>query len=70
MNEISQKLRSYVQSRGGPALKGGAWELMLEAADEIDRMQTRVDAWREKGADLNQQIESFKQLLAKIDSGE
>jgi hypothetical protein len=48
---IEDRLRAHVNSRNGPArdaatgnivLPNGAWVMMLEAADEIERLRRRV----------------------------
>jgi len=45
--DIVQALRDHVNSRGGPSknengeviMKNGAWDMMLEAADEIEKLR-------------------------------
>ena len=36
--DIVKKLRQHVESRGGPTLNG-AWQMMLDAADEIEHLR-------------------------------
>jgi hypothetical protein len=40
--DIVERLRKHVNNRGGPSLQNGAWEMMLEAADEIERLRGRA----------------------------
>jgi hypothetical protein len=35
--DIAVRLREHVRNRGGSTLGNGAWDMMLEAADEIER---------------------------------
>jgi hypothetical protein len=37
--DIVKRLRDHVNNRGGPSIQNGAWEMMLEAADEIERFR-------------------------------
>jgi hypothetical protein len=39
MADIVERLRKHVNNRGGPSLQNGAWEMMLEAADLIERLR-------------------------------
>jgi hypothetical protein len=39
MSDIVERLRKHVNNRGGPSLQNGAWEMMLEAADEIEKLR-------------------------------
>lgn len=41
-NNIAEKLRNHVNSRGGASLENSVWQLMLDAADEIERLQFEV----------------------------
>lgn len=41
-NNIAEKLRNHVNSHGGPSLENGVWQLMLDAAGEIERLQSEV----------------------------
>lgn len=43
---LAERLREHVQSRGGTASKNGAWEMMLEAADALDRAEKLVESAR------------------------
>ena len=49
MSETSKKLRDHVMRRGGPARDeagnyiGTVWPLMLEAADEIERLEGELE---------------------------
>lgn len=38
---IEERLRQHVTARGGPQIENGAWSMMLEAADEIERLRQR-----------------------------
>jgi hypothetical protein len=38
--DIVFRLRSHVWQRGGPTFNNGAWSMMLEAADEIERLRS------------------------------
>lgn len=38
---IEERLRQHVTARGGPQIENGVWSMMLEAADEIDRLRQR-----------------------------
>lgn len=38
-DDIVKRLRNHVNNRGGPSIANGAWEMMLEAADEIERLR-------------------------------
>lgn len=40
--DIVKRLRDHVNNRGGPSIQNGAWEMMLEAADEIERLRGRA----------------------------
>lgn len=45
MGELSERLRKHVTSRlpgQEPAIKNGAWQMMLDAADELDRMEAAL----------------------------
>jgi len=35
--DIVERLRNHVNNRGGASLQNGAWQMMLDAADEIER---------------------------------
>lgn len=37
--DLPERLRTHVLARGGPALGNGAWKMMLEAANEIERLR-------------------------------
>jgi hypothetical protein len=39
MGDIIERLRSHVQRGGGAKIRHGAWDMMLEAADEIERLR-------------------------------
>ncbi len=41
-DDLIERLRDHVNKRGGPALKNGAWDMMLEAAAEIERLRARL----------------------------
>lgn len=38
-SDVVLRLRAHVYTRGGPTLSNGAWAMMLEAADEIERLR-------------------------------
>lgn len=42
MSDIVERLRSHVQRGGGAQIRHGAWDMMLEAADEIERLMGAV----------------------------
>jgi len=44
MTDIKERLRKYVRDRGGTRIENGAWQMMLEAADEIERLRSLVYA--------------------------
>ncbi len=54
-DKIQERMRAHVNTRGGPhkdddgkpAIKNGAWVMMLEAADRIDALETERDALRD-----------------------
>lgn len=37
--DIVERLRAHVKDRGGSSLANGAWDMMLEAANEIERLE-------------------------------
>lgn len=39
MSDLVKRLRDHVNVRGGPTMKNGAWDMMLEAADRIDELE-------------------------------
>jgi hypothetical protein len=39
MADIIERLRKHVNNRGGPSIANGAWEMMLEAATEIEQLR-------------------------------
>lgn len=44
---LKQRLRDHVTSRlpgSEPIIKNGAWQMMLDAADEIDRLEKAIAA--------------------------
>jgi hypothetical protein len=41
MSELVERMRGHVEKRGGPTLNG-AWAMMLEAADEIERLRALI----------------------------
>lgn len=52
-NDIVDRIRRFVASRGGPAKDdngkpiGNSWPMMLEAADEIERLRKAITYQRE-----------------------
>ena len=38
-SDIVNRLRAHVSDRGGASLQNGAWQMMLQAADEIDELR-------------------------------
>jgi hypothetical protein len=42
MTDIVDRLRNHVNNRGGASLQNGAWQMMLEAADEIEFLRRAV----------------------------
>lgn len=53
-DDLVARLRSHVRSRlsgSAPVLSNGAWEMMLEAADEIKRLRAEAKLKQEKYAD-------------------
>jgi hypothetical protein len=43
--DIAERMRKHVTDRGGPTLNG-AWQMMVEAAAEIERLTRERDAAR------------------------
>lgn len=43
MTSTAARLREHVGVRGGPTLQNGVWQLMLDAADEMDAIQRKLD---------------------------
>jgi hypothetical protein len=39
MADIVERLRKHVNDRGGSSIANGAWEMMLEAASEIEHLR-------------------------------
>jgi hypothetical protein len=60
MTDVVERLRNHVNNRGGASLQNGAWQMMLDAADEIERCREMCinreefiaskDLWGEFGA--------------------
>jgi hypothetical protein len=50
MSDIVERLRAHVTDRGGASLPNGAWDMMLEAADEIERLTSMADVATTKQA--------------------
>jgi hypothetical protein len=44
--DIVERLRNHVNHRNGPSLLNGAWQMMLEAADEIANLRAERDDWK------------------------
>jgi hypothetical protein len=42
--DIVERLRNHVNHRNGPSLLNGAWQMMLDAADEIAKLRAERDA--------------------------
>jgi uncharacterized coiled-coil DUF342 family protein len=42
--DIVERLRNHVNHRNGPSLLNGAWQMMLDAADEITKLRAERDA--------------------------
>lgn len=42
MSDLVERLRAHVNNRGGASLQNGAWQMMLDAADKIEKLQRRV----------------------------
>lgn len=61
--DIVERLRKHVNDRGGASIDNGAWQMMLDAADEIKEFRsiakflsdelTRVRAERDAAARVN-----------------
>jgi len=41
-DSIQTRLRDHVKKRGNPSIPNGAWNMMLEAADRIDQLETQI----------------------------
>jgi hypothetical protein len=42
--DIVERLRNHVNHRNGPSLLNGAWQMMLDAAEEITKLRVERDA--------------------------
>lgn len=42
-DDLPFRLRNHVLNRGGPMLKNGAWDMMLEAAARIRELEDEID---------------------------
>ena len=51
MSDLAERLRYHVNSRlvekNAPSLANGAWAMMLEAADKIDRLESDLSELRD-----------------------
>jgi len=43
MSDIVERLRNHVNHRGGPTIENSAWQMMLEAAAEIEKLRERLE---------------------------
>jgi hypothetical protein len=53
MSDLVQRLRDHVIGRlpgSEPAIRNGAWDMMLQAADEIERLRAELDRAHEREA--------------------
>lgn len=65
MSELSKRLREHVNSRGGLSkneagevvISNGAWAMMLEAADEIEKLEQRVSNLGWQVSDMRDELE-------------
>lgn len=48
VHDIVERLRDHVDNRGGPSIENGAWQMMLEAADEIERLKAALNESRQQ----------------------
>lgn len=39
MSDLVERLRAHVNNRGGASIQNGAWQMMLDAADQIEQLQ-------------------------------
>jgi hypothetical protein len=44
--DIVERLRNHVNHRNGPSLLNGAWQMMLDASDEIANLRAERDDWK------------------------
>jgi hypothetical protein len=42
-DDIVNRLRAHVNDRGGPSIENGGWQMMLDAADDIEVLQRERD---------------------------
>lgn len=83
MSDVAERMRHHVGIRGGPAKDddgnyiGTTWPMMLEAADEIERLHERCDAYKgqvkcgsEEISRLRLQLADAEATLFKLNSGE
>lgn len=42
MSDIVERLRNHVNHRGGPTIENSAWQMMLEAAAEIEKLRAAL----------------------------
>lgn len=42
MSDIVERMRNHVNYRGGPTIENSAWQMMLESADEIERLRAAI----------------------------
>lgn len=64
--DIVERLRKHVGDRGGASLQNGAWQMMLEAADEIEGLRMEHDvACRELGVAVYEYEKATAALAAK-----
>jgi hypothetical protein len=41
--DLIARLRDHVNHRGGPSIEGGAWSMMLSAADALEAQARRIE---------------------------
>lgn len=46
MSDLVKRLRKHVEDRGGPKLENGAWQMMLDAANEIERLRAENEIYK------------------------
>ena len=42
MDSLAKRMRDHVNVRGGPTMKNGAWNMMLEAADKMEAQEATI----------------------------
>lgn len=65
MSDLTKRLRDHVNKRGGPCIKGGAWDMMMQAADEIDSLSEQVLAWKASAEIKQNEINECRILFGK-----